>query len=409
MKNMFDKNEIVQAEPPAVVIGLGVTGLACVRLLAKGGITVYGVSLFKNDVGRASLKCRHVNLWNLNGDCDKIGTWLEEYVDGLPGRPVVFPTSDKLALMLALRYNRLKKVCRIWTNSFDNLNTIISKNRLYVCAEKAGVPIPPTLVSPQRDSVEAWVKENSGPYLIKPYYVGANDFDSKNRTFEGPKQLMAFVENRPTGAEGLIIQRILNGGDGWIYDCYGLCDKNGRVRMMATHRRIRQHKPNFGSTCYGEIPADPPGAGRQKLFDLSRKLLADVRYHGIFGIEWLCERGTGRLFLLDFNARPFLTIGHLGDCGLNLPLAAYREMCGHNLDGVPLFPKLQRILWIASWHHFLGFFRRQGDDGRNWKGYFGELLRSRSFAVWDLSDPVPGCLTSFDTASRVCKNIFSRN
>ena len=75
---------------------------------------IYGVSLFKNDVGRASLKCRHVNLWNLNGDCDKIGTWLEEYVDGLPGRPVVFPTSDKLALMLANRPGGSQEACASW-------------------------------------------------------------------------------------------------------------------------------------------------------------------------------------------------------------------------------------------------------------------------------------------------------
>ena len=38
----------------AIVLGVGVTGLACVRLLAKEGIFVYGVSIFKDDEGRFS-------------------------------------------------------------------------------------------------------------------------------------------------------------------------------------------------------------------------------------------------------------------------------------------------------------------------------------------------------------------
>ena len=207
--------------------------------------------------------------------------------------------------------------------------------------------------------------------------------------------------------EGLIIQRILKGGDGRIYDCYGLCDKNGQVRTMASHRRIRQIKPHFGVTCYGEIPSDPPGIGQQELFDLTRKLLAKVRYHGIFGIEWLYERDTKRLYLLDFNARPFLTIGHLGDCGLNLPLVAYRELCGDELDGFPLVPELRRILWLNYWPHLHSFLKERGRAGRSWKGYFGELLRSRSFALWDFNDPIPACYKPVNIFLMLYKKFFS--
>lgn len=94
-----------------------------------------------------------------NNDYDKIGEWLENFVKSLPGRPVVIPTNDKLALMLARRYDRLKNIARIWTNSFDSLEGIISKNRIYVNAKKAGIPIPPTIISSKYNNVFSWTKK----------------------------------------------------------------------------------------------------------------------------------------------------------------------------------------------------------------------------------------------------------
>ena len=71
-----------------------------------------------------------------------------------------------------------------------------------------------------------------------------------------------------------------------------------------------------------------------------------VKFNGIFGIEWLREETTGAFYLIDFNARPFLTIGHLYDCGVNLPLLAYRELTGQSLADVKPRPAVQRKRWV---------------------------------------------------------------
>ena len=58
-------------------------------------------------------------------------------------------------------------------------------------------------------------------------------------------------------------------------------------------------------------------------------------------IEWLLERDTGRFYVIDFNARPFMSLGHLTDCGLNLPALTYAELIGQLPEHLPLVPALR--------------------------------------------------------------------
>ena len=47
--------------------------------------------------------------------------------------------------------------------------------------------------------------------------------------------------------------------------------------------------------------------------------------------------------------------------------------------------------WLDFWN-YLGTFSRQRKAGRmGWKDYFGETLRCRSYALWQMLDPGPAC------------------
>ena len=46
----------------------------------------------------------------------------------------------------------------------------------------------------------------------------------KNLLLETREQLLSYV--RSHGTESLVIQRMIRGGDGNIFDCYGLCDRD---------------------------------------------------------------------------------------------------------------------------------------------------------------------------------------
>ncbi|HXG21012.1 MAG TPA: hypothetical protein VNN62_18280 [Methylomirabilota bacterium] len=65
-------------KPPAIVLGLGMTGLATARALAWEGVVVYGVSLSPTDLGRASCCCHVVALEHLASDQQGLCRWLVE-------------------------------------------------------------------------------------------------------------------------------------------------------------------------------------------------------------------------------------------------------------------------------------------------------------------------------------------
>jgi len=283
----------------------------------------------------------------------------------------------------------LLEVCRVWNTSYDQLNTIVSKERLYAVAEKSGVPVLPMIVAPGLEQLADWCRKHPAPYFVKPYYeaVPGCALGMKNRIFDTSAELLDYVDRN--GSAELIVQRLIEGGDGHVFDCYGMCAEDGQPTVLATRTCLRQNPPNRGTTTYGEIPAALKEADQEVLFSQTCQLLNVVRYHGIFDIEWLRDRATGTFYLIDFNARPFVSVGHLQDCGLNLPLLAYRELIGEPMGNLPLIPRLRHRLWVNFWTDFNTFREVRKQRRLSFLEWLYSLLKCRSFAYWDASDPNP--------------------
>ncbi len=375
--------------PAAIVLGLHGTGLRTARCLAEEGIEVHSVALSPNESGRKSKLVQFEDRFDLSYDDDRIIDWLAQRAAAIGGRPVVFPICDEHAIAIARHRDRLDPVCRTFQASADTIERIVSKDGLYSAAEAVGAPIPPAVVEPTLEELDEWCRTNAAPYFAKPYYQGLEGaaLEEKNRVFSTADELRDFVRER--GSRALIVQRMLRGGDGWIFDCYGYCDASGRVVTMASHRRIRQLPIHTGTTCYGEIPASPRNRGQEALFELTSRLLDGLGYHGIFGIEWLQDQETDELYLLDFNARPFSTVNHLKDCGLNLPFLAYRELTGEDISGTERTPHLTHKTWIGM-NRDLAAVRKSGGGAGALIRWIGELAGARSYAFFTWSDPGPG-------------------
>lgn len=383
---------------PAIVLAMHTTGLAAARCLADGGVTVYGVSTSTSDLGRRSKRLNLVDLAGKGVHEHLLGEWLYGYAKELGGRPVVLPASDEQALELARHHAQLDEVCRISSVTPSDYQRIVSKEGLYGLGEKTGVRVPPMVIEPSAAELRIFCDEHIGPYLAKPYYNGVSNcaLREKNRVFPDGPSLLAYAEEYGTTA--LIIQRLIAGGDGWIFDAYGLCRRDGSIAVLASHRRIRQHPRGLGATSYGEIPAAPRGLSEDALFERTRKLLSGIRYHGIFGIEWLHERATGELYLIDFNARPFLSIGHLKDCGLNLPVLAFRELHDDPLDDVDPLPTLEHRYWMNVVPDLRSVRRRCLAGEMTWREWVNDVRRATSFAAIDTKDIGPALYQSRELA-----------
>ena len=375
--------------PPAIILSHAVTGLATARGIADGGVEVYAAVFSQKDPIRFSRCCRKLDFSDLASEEELIAR-LIAYARNMKTRPVVIPTRDEDALLLAKNYSRLSPCCLLWKTPYEVLKTIINKNGLYTLAKSAGLNTVPSIVEPDADQLAVWIDDNPGPYFLKPFYAGIPicELKEKNLLVESGKELIDYVVKN--GSTGLVIQRFIQGGDGYILDSYGLCDGNGKLLTIASHRRWRQCPPDTGITSYGEIPANPEGMEESVLFDYTSRLLEKIRYHGIFGIEWLQDRKTGELYLIDFNARPFTSIGHLTASGLNLPLLAHRELAGDDLSDVARRPLLKHMFWIDFLNDLWWVQHTRRNRDFEWSGWIKSLIRSRGHAYLSWRDPGPG-------------------
>ena len=236
--------------PIAIVLCQASTGIATVRSLTAAGITVHAFILSASDPIKTSRRCVKIDCTGITDD-EALIEFLIRHSASQESPPVVFPCSDAHALLLARNAAALAANCRISTTSFADLQSIISKNELYCAAESAGIEIVPHLVEPGLEQLTSWSADNEAPYLLKPFYeaIPTKSIPGKNLTLGSREDLLSHVAHH--GARSIVVQRVLAGGDGHIFDCYGYRDRHGRIVALASHRRWRQHPPNFGATSMG--------------------------------------------------------------------------------------------------------------------------------------------------------------
>lgn len=378
-----------QEYPAVVVLNAASTGIATVRGIAQAGIEVHAVSFDVKDAVRYSNACQTHRLEALKNQPKNTVEWLKQFSQRFSAPPILIACSDKLALMVAKFRDELNGHYILWQNSFSQLNHIISKDGLQQLAESARVGTVPCIEQPTVESLTAWVEEHQAPYIMKPFYEGNQDspLSGKNKLFETADEMLDFVKQH--GAKASVIQRLIKGGDGNIYDVYGLVKQLGQACSLATHRRLRQLNPDVGSTTYGLIPAGDDENFNQRLKKLTLQLLQKTPYQGIFGIEWLHDVATDELYIIDFNARPFSSIGHLVDCGINLPLQAYYDLAQIE---PPIELESGQVM-TKSWVDFrrdLWSFRMKNKANQLTTGdWLKSLWRCKSYAYWRWRDPLP--------------------
>lgn len=282
---------------------------------------------------------------------------------------------------------------------------MVHKDSLYALAAGLGLDVVPSIARSGRRQIVDWSASNPGPYLLKPALAESPGCALKGKNRVARDQAALLLELERLGTAGLVVQRLLHGGDGQIYDVYGMRDARGRTLALASHRRLRQFPPNLGVSSYGAIPSGL-GAADQTLFEDTQRLLGATRFHGVFGVEWLHDAASGRFHLIDFNARPFLSIGHLCDSGINLPLLAYRELAGEVLDAVPTQPEVRPLLWMD----LLADLRTQAlgtsTNGVSLRRWFREAAQVRSHAYWSWRDPGPGSRRALETAFALVHHLY---
>ncbi len=369
----------------AIVIELGVNGLGVIRSLAQQGIEVIGVYTV-DAPGAHSCLCRPLRYPPIR---TQENDFLAQFLDlcreqELP--PVLFPTSDE-AVAFVHRHRDQLAACALFTIPDRELFIhALNKDGNRDLALSCGIPIPETSTPKDTEELIVFADRTRYPVLFKPndtFSVKLPD-NAKNITFPDRNSLLDFFSNNPGYVDKGVFQEIIFGGDGFIFICAAYFDEATEPLALYTGRKVRQHLPDYGVTCYGE------SVYRQDIVDLTCKFMKKINFKGLVAVEYVQDRVTGNLYFLEMNLRSYYHNSLFLSCGINLPFVNYLHVTGQ-LELLRQLPARQRegVCWI-DFQRDLGSFWRKYKKGELGPGtWLADVMRARSFGVYKWGDTGP--------------------
>jgi predicted ATP-grasp superfamily ATP-dependent carboligase len=316
---VVDAAALRAACPPVLLLG----GLDLLRPLGTAGIPAIVATPEPLDPALDSRYCRgRLRLPPLERREAVIGTLLGA---GLRLRralgrrvPLYYGTDDHLSLIGDAR-EALERYFLLLLNPPEVSRALLCKERFQALAQERGLPVPRAL---------AWEELGgaAGAVLVKPRAKTGWESSAMRRRLlgEGAKARV-FPSARAVLAhplamryrEELSFQEYIAGDDRQLWSFHGFAAADGALLAWFVGRKLRTFPALTGMSSYLELARDDDVAA------LGREAAARLALRGPYKIDFKRDAVSGRLLVLEVNAR-FNLWHHLGAAnGLNLPRIAY--------------------------------------------------------------------------------------
>ena len=364
----------------AVILRASPNSLSAARSLGRAGLDVMIAATGSDpSVGRSRFVSRVVRLAEI--DDESIGSLLPR----LPApseKPFLLATGDQDALLVAKHQERLREKFHLVSPSYQALEGIIDKARLYETARQNGIPHPRFHVVRQARDIDAAVELVGAPCYVKPAMshewrrVRRGKLEAAETVEELRRILKTLLELQLV----TIPIEIIPGSDGDVHSVSTYINQLGQPVAWRTKRKIRQFPLDAGDGCAQEITDQPEVA------ELGLKLLAITGHRGPATVEFRRDARDGRLVLMEINARTILGQEMITRSGLDVPLLAYYDATGRPM---PIPVKARPVRWIFLGPDYRAFKQLRMRGSINTKQWLRSVLACRSFAYFAWDDPVP--------------------
>jgi D-aspartate ligase len=374
----------------AVVLGLGVNGLAHVRALGKKGINVFGVFTAKDDenLGRFSRYCTPVLCKPSETFAGDLLQLLLEIARKLPVKPVLFATSDYFVDFISANRDALRTGYLFNVPDQALLQTISNKRTVGEAAQRHGIHYPQTSVFSSRSMLEKEIGSLKFPRIVKPNDSYKVNFPGKNFMAKDKSSLLSFFDKYPELVDKTLTQQIIPGKETGIFQCTGYFNTRGEAIQFCTIQKIHQFPPNFGITMYGKTIDRP---------DLAQKaigFLKSMSYTGFASVEFKHNERDNEYYLIEVNPRLPWYCGLFESAGVNLPLICFLDQRQPEAAARCLRRQRDNVHWMYFRNELAGLIQRKvTGEKASLTGLLPSLLKTRSFAYWSVSDPMP-CISA---------------
>jgi len=311
--------------PPAVVVDVGwVNGLAAVRSLGRAGIRVLALDHRPSALGFRSRYAEPVLTPDPQDEEAFVSFLAELEVERAP----LFATHDEPLNAIARGAERLGERFLYPFPSWEVLARIQTKRGQLEAAEAAGIAIPRTSYPASAAEARAAAEELGLPVLVKPSSTEGFKRRFKRQAFRC--DTLAEAEDAYAQAEPYepMVQEVILGGDDELYTLGSYVRADGKPLGLFSGRKLRQTPPGVGTCRVGEA------VWVEDVVESGLKLLHALGFYGLSQVEFKRDPRDGAYKLMEVNPRLFQWHGLAAACGVDLPLIAYRDLTGEQVEPV---------------------------------------------------------------------------
>jgi len=377
------------ASVPVLVLGSTLTALAVVRNLGRARIPAFVASETEGYVARSrwyrALPTRIV-------ECPDPRP-LAAFLARLPfERAVLMPCTDTWATAVAALPPSVAVRFPSSIAPSDAIGALVDKACFAHTLRSLGLPHPRTIQVEKAGDLEALPPEVLQDSFLKPTNSQAfgRRFSVKAFRVKSLAEATARLLEVQQAGLSVMLQEYVPGPATAHYFVEGFIDRAGGVCARFGRRRLRIYPPEFGnSSAAVSVPLSELGTATEAV----DRLLAALRYRGVFQAEVKYDHRDDTFKILEVNSRMHTWVEFQAACGVDFCALAYRDALELPIRPLTEFQVGRRAIWLPHDFEACRGLHRAGQLTlwawlRSWLG-----ARQLMFC-WD--DPVPAVVALRD-------------
>lgn len=360
--------------------------LSIMRCLGRHGIHVDAVDYsFKGSYAFRSKYCREKLIGpHYKEDPKGFLSFIIDYAKKQDHKAVLFPSADPYVEFMDEHLDELREYFLINQTEKGLFTKIMNKGTLGEYAKRLGTPIPETVYLTDENPIEKVKNEIGFPCIVKPEDSPSfvKVFRKKVFIANSEEEMIEAIEKARTAGLEVVIQRIIPGFDDHMYTYDAYLNQDSQITHWLTCQKQRQYPINYGASVYTQQKYV------KELHEIGKPFLEGIGWKGFAEIEFKKDAETGKYYMIEVNVRTTNLNVLLEQCGVNMPLLAYRELVGESITPFAVEKDLNRVFWYAyeDIHAVKGYVKTgQMKLSSALKSYW----RPKACAIWELGDPAP--------------------
>lgn len=368
---------------PALILGLGVHGLAIARSLGRRGIAVEAVD---PDAAQPHVHSRYCRRFHCFGalDDERLVEFLKAFGRQRSGRTALLITMDRTVPVVSAHRDVLQEYFDFTLPPQAVIDELMDKTRLPGFLGRCGTRHPRTVWIRGFQNLAAAGEAVGFPCVVKP---ALRTYGFKALIVRSKEQLFEAVSQASQHTDKLIAQQWIPGGDSDVYFCFAYLGTDGKPKGLFVGRKLRQYPSGTG------IAAEAAGCDDEFVKQETLRLFALAGYQGFGSTEFRRNPVTGEYFFIEFTVgRTDYNVGCAIANGVDLPALGYCDTVG--LPGEIELPRQKNSRrWVDLGRNIDAILAERRIEGRSIVGaasaIASSLVPSNVFTLFDAGDPKP--------------------